>query len=71
MARKKKSESNQQSIEQYEHKDKQRLNNPPARFPFLKRRRNPSVRPLNFTSTKRSVIIIDVIDIESLIIIRT
>ena len=30
MARKKKSESNQQSIEQYEHKDKQRLNNPPV-----------------------------------------
>src|SRR3990167_10625555 len=30
MARKKKSESNQQSIEQYEHKDKQRVNNPPV-----------------------------------------
>jgi len=30
MARKKKSESNQQPIEQYEHKDKQRLNNPPV-----------------------------------------
>ena len=30
MARKKKSGSNQQPIEQYEHKDKQRLNNPPV-----------------------------------------
>ena len=30
MARKRKSESNQLPIEQYEHKDKQRLNNPPV-----------------------------------------
>ncbi len=30
MARKKKADSNQLPIEQYEHKDKQRLNNPPV-----------------------------------------
>jgi adenine-specific DNA-methyltransferase len=30
MARKKTTESNQKPLEQYEHKDKQRLNNPPV-----------------------------------------
>lgn len=32
MARKRTTEPNQQRLEQYEHKDKQRLNNPPVGF---------------------------------------